>query len=97
VSEDGTLELRRRRGVPTDRAWCWTPEWQTTEREADQAIVAGDVTRYDDAEDFLAALDRCRRRSRPHSPGGTAPSCSNGSPASRNTVHSSIGTAPSDL
>jgi AbrB family looped-hinge helix DNA binding protein len=57
VSESGKVELRGRRSVPTDQAWFWTPEWQAMEREADQAIAAGDVTRYNNAEDFLASLD----------------------------------------
>jgi bifunctional DNA-binding transcriptional regulator/antitoxin component of YhaV-PrlF toxin-antitoxin module len=56
VGESGTVELRGRRSVPTDQAWFWTPEWQAMEREADEAIAAGDVTRYDNAEGFLDSL-----------------------------------------
>lgn len=40
-----------------DQAWYWTPEWQAAEREADEDIKAGRVTRYATAEEFLASLE----------------------------------------
>jgi hypothetical protein len=46
-------------GSETDpeQAWFWTPEWQAKEREADEAIAAGNGDFYDTPEAFLAALD----------------------------------------
>ncbi len=41
----------------SEQAWFWTREWQTKEREADEDIAAGRVTRYDSDDEFLAALD----------------------------------------
>jgi hypothetical protein len=35
----------------------WTREWQAKEREADDDLAAGRVSRYGSDEDFLAALD----------------------------------------
>ncbi|MGH2516252.1 MAG: hypothetical protein ACRDHP_11410 [Ktedonobacterales bacterium] len=43
--------------IDPDQAWFWTPEWQAKEREADAALAAGDYTRYETDEEFLAALD----------------------------------------
>jgi uncharacterized phage-associated protein len=39
-----------------DQAWFWDPEWQAGEREADQDIRHGRVTRYASADDFIASL-----------------------------------------
>jgi hypothetical protein len=39
------------------QAWFWTREWQQQERQADEDLAAGRVTRYEDDEQFLAALD----------------------------------------
>ena len=39
-----------------DQAWFWDPEWQAGEREADQDIRHGRVTRYESADDFIASL-----------------------------------------
>ena len=43
--------------VDPDQEWFWTAEWQAKEREADAAIAAGDGVFYENADDFLAALD----------------------------------------
>jgi hypothetical protein len=40
-----------------DQAWFWTPEWQHKEHEAEADKAAGNVERYDNDEEFLAALD----------------------------------------
>ncbi len=45
------------REIDPKQAWFWTPEWQEGEREADEDIAAGRVTRYDSDEQFLAALE----------------------------------------
>ena len=43
--------------IDPDQAGFWTREWQDKEREADDDLAAGRVTRYESDEDFLAALD----------------------------------------
>ena len=43
--------------IDPTQAWFWTPEWQAKEREADEDIAAGRVTRFESDEAFLAALD----------------------------------------
>ena len=42
--------------IDPDQAWFWTPEWQAKEREADEAIAAGDVQVFYSTEEFLASL-----------------------------------------
>lgn len=54
--DDGTIEVRGVLPVPADQAWFWTDRWQAMEREADEHVAAGRVTRHDSADDFLAAL-----------------------------------------
>jgi hypothetical protein len=44
-------------GRDPDQAWFWTDRWQAMEREADEAIAAGRVQRFEDAEDLFSALD----------------------------------------
>lgn len=43
-------------GTARDQRWFWTPEWQAREREADEDILAGRVTRHATDDDFLKAL-----------------------------------------
>lgn len=43
--------------IDAEQAWFWTREWQQREREADEDLAAGRVTRLESADDFLAALD----------------------------------------
>lgn len=42
--------------------WFWSERWQQMEREADEAIVAGRVERFDDMDSFFAGLDRAVAR-----------------------------------
>ena len=44
--------------IPAEDAWFWTPEWQAKEREADEAIAAGDYTTFDSGAEFLAHLEK---------------------------------------
>ena len=37
--------------------YFWTSEWQQAEREADEDIKAGRVTRFSNVEEFIAYLD----------------------------------------
>lgn len=55
VAGDGIL--LRTADIDPDQAWFWTPEWQAKEREADEALAAGQFTRYLSTEEFLASLD----------------------------------------
>lgn len=57
VRDDGVLEVRPKVPVSADQAWFWTERWQQMEREADDDVAAGRVTRYDDADGFLASLE----------------------------------------
>lgn len=50
--------------IDPDQAWFWTREWQEMEREADEALAAGDFVRYESDEEFLAALDERTKPSR---------------------------------
>jgi hypothetical protein len=52
--ENGRLAMHE---IDPEQAWFWTSEWQESEREADEDIAAGRVTRYDSDEQFLAALE----------------------------------------
>ncbi len=39
-----------------DQSWCWAPEWQAKEHQADQHIAEGRTQTFDSDEAFLAAL-----------------------------------------
>ena len=43
--------------IDPEQAWFWTREWQEREREADEDLAAGRMTRFEGDEEFLAALD----------------------------------------
>lgn len=43
--------------IDSEQAWFWTREWQQREREADEDLAAGRVTRFESDDDFLVALD----------------------------------------
>jgi len=43
--------------IDPEQAWFWTREWQEREREADDDLAAGRVTRCESDDEFLAALD----------------------------------------
>lgn len=40
-----------------DQAWFWTSAWQESIRRSVAQIEAGEGLKFDNAEDFLAALD----------------------------------------
>jgi hypothetical protein len=48
--------------IDPEQAWFWTREWQQREREADEDLSAGRVTRYESDEQFLVALGRRIKR-----------------------------------
>ncbi|HXA55624.1 MAG TPA: hypothetical protein VNV37_12190 [Solirubrobacteraceae bacterium] len=43
--------------IDPEQAGFWTREWQAKERETDDDLAAGHVTRYESDEEFLVALD----------------------------------------
>ena len=43
--------------IDPEQAGFWTSEWQAKEREADDDLVTGRITRYDSNKEFLTALD----------------------------------------
>ena len=55
--EDGVIELHPKIAVNPSQAWFYSKRWQQMEREADEDIAAGRVERFEDGEDFLAALE----------------------------------------
>ena len=55
--DDGVIELRAALPVAADQRWFWTDRWQEREREVDEHVAAGRVTRHESAEDFLDHLD----------------------------------------
>lgn len=55
--EDNTIVLVPQKLIPKDQAWFWTKEWQKSEREADEAILKGDlVGPFSNIKDALKAL-----------------------------------------
>ncbi|WP_373894175.1 AbrB/MazE/SpoVT family DNA-binding domain-containing protein [Virgibacillus natechei] len=55
--EDGRLVLIPVITIARDQAWFWTESWQKGEREADEDIKAGRVSKsYDNADDLIRAL-----------------------------------------
>ena len=54
----GVLELVPQHTIDASQAWFWSDRWQQMEREADADIAAGRVTRFESADDLIAALDR---------------------------------------
>jgi AbrB family looped-hinge helix DNA binding protein len=55
--EDGRIVMTPASVIPDDQAWFWTPEWQAGEREADEALAAGERGEVSyDTDSFLASL-----------------------------------------
>ncbi len=49
--------------IPKDQAWFYTPEWQQKEREADEDIARGRISRaFTSGADLIAHLDKLRKR-----------------------------------
>jgi len=43
--------------IPRDQAWFWSKEWQEREREAEEAIVRGEISGpFESAEDLIRHL-----------------------------------------
>ena len=54
--EDGTVELQPMLPIPADQRWFWTDRWQAMEREAEEDIAAGRVSRALEVDEFIAHL-----------------------------------------
>ena len=57
VAEDGRIVIQAEARDP-DQWWFWTEEWQKKEREADEDIAAGRISRFYSDEEFTAELER---------------------------------------
>ena len=58
--EDGSIELQPMLPIPADQRRFWTERWQAMEREADEDIAAGRVSRAMDADEFFEYLENHR-------------------------------------
>ena len=57
--KDNAIVLIPKKLVTKDQEWFWTKEWQAREREADEAIAKGEVSRpFSKASDALKALKK---------------------------------------
>jgi AbrB family looped-hinge helix DNA binding protein len=57
IERDGEIVLRPHVAVPADQAWFWTERWQQLEREADAAVVSGDIALAGDIDALLDDLE----------------------------------------
>lgn len=60
VKEDGLLLIPKKL-IPKDQAWFWTKDWQKKEKEADEAIARGEVSKPFESADALVRHLRKRR------------------------------------
>jgi len=58
--EDGSIELQPMLAIPADQRWFWSERWQAMEREADEDVAAGRVSRAVDVDEFFEMLERSR-------------------------------------
>lgn len=57
--KDNVIVLIPKKLVAKDQAWFWSKGWQEMEREADEAIAKGEVSRpFSKASDAVKALKR---------------------------------------
>lgn len=54
---DGRVFVERVNTVPADQAWFWTERWQKMERQVQEDIEAGRISRYRDVDQALKALE----------------------------------------
>ena len=53
ATEDGLLLIPRKL-ISKDQSWFWTKEWQTKEKEADEAIARGETSEtFENAGDLI--------------------------------------------
>jgi len=61
---DENIVLTPKKLVDTSQAYFWSPDWQTSEREAADDIVHGRVTEARDVNTLISSLERARKRKR---------------------------------
>jgi antitoxin MazE len=57
IERDGEIVLRPHVAIPADQAWFWTERWQRLEREADEAVVNGNIAVVGDIGELLDDLE----------------------------------------
>lgn len=57
INENSELVIQRVFTVPQDQAWFWSERWQKMEQEAQADVEAGRVTRYNDVDSAIDALE----------------------------------------
>ncbi|ECP9029937.1 AbrB/MazE/SpoVT family DNA-binding domain-containing protein [Campylobacter jejuni] len=58
ILEDGKIVLVPLVEIPADQAWFWTEEWQADEREVEQHIREGIISKEMDLDDVMGHLDK---------------------------------------
>jgi len=64
VAREGIIELRPHVAVPADQAWYWNRSWQKGELAVDEHVAAGRIKVAGNVDDFLAAMDKVRKKKR---------------------------------
>ncbi|MEO6797060.1 MAG: AbrB/MazE/SpoVT family DNA-binding domain-containing protein [Candidatus Dormibacter sp.] len=64
IARAGVIELRPHVAIPASQAWYWQPEWQAGERAVDDHTAAGRIETAEDVNEFLAAMDKVRKKKR---------------------------------
>ena len=60
ATEDGLLLIPKKL-ISKDQAWFWTKEWQEKEKEADEAIARGDLSKpFKKADELIGHLRKRR-------------------------------------
>lgn len=54
--EGQRLEMVPAHLIPRDQLWYWTPEWQSKEREVDEALARGDIKEARSVDELLKEL-----------------------------------------
>ncbi len=57
LNEIGQLLVEQEVTIPAEQAWFWTERWQKMEREAQEDIEDGRVTRYSNVEEAIESLE----------------------------------------
>ena len=62
LSSEQKIELSRRLNeefvLDEGQSWYWSKEWQAAEKEADEDIATGRVTKFDNIDDALEFLHK---------------------------------------
>ena len=57
VNEQGKIFVQRLQTIQPEQEWFWTERWQKMEQEAQADIEAGRVSRYENVDDAIGALE----------------------------------------